>query len=308
MTTKRSRLAPSPTGSLHLGNCFAFLVNWAFAKKWNWELIMRIEDLDGPRKKIETIDETIDILRWIGIDWDGNVHIQSQGLQYSREILMDLIDIGCTYHCNLSRSELQLAASAPHTTDRSLVDVLRPKDVHAHNASVDNVSTNWRFMTKSGSILVNDELFGEQTFDGNQDFIIWTKNDLPSYQLAVVVDDHRHGITDVVRGNDLLQSAAWQEQIYEAMEWTPPRWWHLPLIVGEDGKRLAKRHGDSRLSSYRAQGVQSERIIGLVATWCGIQENRAPMSKDTFCRMIDHTKISSTNIVYTKEDEQWLLD
>jgi glutamyl-tRNA synthetase len=141
-----------------------------------------------------------------------------------------------------------------------------------------------------------------------QDFVIWTKNNIPSYQLAVVVDDQRQGITDVVRGNDLLESAAWQEQLYCAMNWNKPRWWHLPLIVGNDNKRLAKRHGDTRIVTYKKNGVQPDRIIGLIATWCGIQNYREPMNRDTFLNLFDIYKLPKSNIAYTNEDEKWLLD
>ncbi|MDP7006490.1 MAG: glutamate--tRNA ligase family protein [Phycisphaerales bacterium] len=308
MNHRRSRIAPSPTGSLHLGNAFAFLVNWAIARNKGWELILRIEDLDGPRIKPETINETIDILAWLGIDWDGDVHIQSDEIQHAREILIDLIDNHLAYHCNLTRSELEEASSAPHAKSKQLSEITRPKNIATHNTNIETANKNWRFVSNNFASSFQDELCGLQTFDNLQDFVIWTKNNIPSYQLAVVVDDQRQGITDVVRGNDLLESAAWQEQLYCAMNWNKPRWWHLPLIVGNDNKRLAKRHGDTRIVTYKKNGVKPDRIIGLIATWCGIQNYREPMNRDTFLNLFDIYKLPKSNIAYTNEDEKWLLD
>src|SRR5690606_23449738 len=115
------------------------------------------------------------------------------------------------------------------------------------------------------------------------DFVIWTKRAQPAYQLAVVVDDHRQGVTDAIRGDDLLDSAARQLLRYRALGYAPaPAQMHLPLVVGDDGRRLAKRHGDTRVEHYRALGVPAERVVGLIARWSGVQEDRAPMSADEF--------------------------
>jgi glutamyl-tRNA synthetase len=142
----------------------------------------------------------------------------------------------------------------------------------------------------------------------NQDFIVWTRQGTPSYQLAVVVDDHRQGVTDVIRGNDLLKSAAWQELIYEAMDWEKPNWHHLPLVLGSDGKRLAKRHGDTRLTTFRKQGVTPERIIALIANWCNIRDDRSDMNATTFSQLLNPADIPKDDIVFTEMDEAWLLE
>ncbi|MCA9297128.1 MAG: hypothetical protein KC983_11440, partial [Phycisphaerales bacterium] len=136
------------------------------------------------------------------------------------------------------------------------------------------------------------------------------KRGTPAYQLAVVVDDIRQHVTDVVRGDDLLPSAARQTLLYRALGHTPPNWWHLPLVYGTDGLRLAKRHGDTRLTTYRAQGVRPERVIGLIARWSGIDTGPADethnMTADEFAEAFDLDRLPRTRVTFTEEDDAWL--
>src|SRR5690606_3004292 len=122
-----------------------------------------------------------------------------------------------------------------------------------------------------------------------------------------VVDDARQGVTDVVRGADLLPSAARQELLYRALDLTPPRWWHLPLVIGQDGRRLAKRHGDTRIDAYREQGVRPQRIIGLLAFWSGVLNDRAEMPAHEFRMAFKAANLPSSPITFTQDDHQWLL-
>lgn len=308
MTSLRTRLAPSPTGALHLGNICTFILNWVIAKQNNWEIVLRIEDIDGPRKKSGMIEDTVDILQWIGIDWDGPITIQSENLKASYSLLEELIKNDSIYHCQLSRKELEQVLSAPHDETKSTYPNCRPHDIKSHNMKLGQEPTNWRFAASDSPHIVTDEIRGKKTFSDVQDFVVWTKDNKPAYQLAVVADDHRQQITDVVRGNDLFQSAAWQEQLYWAMGWAAPRWHHLPLVLGEDGKRLAKRHGDSRISTYRSRGVSPERIIGLIAMWTISKQNRNPMTLEEFANTFDVQLVSTTDFIFTREDEAWLLE
>jgi glutamyl-tRNA synthetase len=301
-----TRLAPSPTGALHIGNAFAFLVNWAIARQNNWEIILRIEDLEGPRKKVNSIQMSIEILRWLNIDWDGDFVLQSSELHHSKDALDNLICKNRAYHCDLTRKEIEEVTQAPHSS--SLRQAIRPANIKAHNEQTISTDTNWRFVVEPSSYVVKDMCCEETLQTVETDFVIWTKSNSPSYQLAVVVDDHRQGVTDVVRGNDLYHSAALQIQLYEALGWNPPTWWHLPLILGEDGKRLAKRHGDSRIETYRNRSVSPEKIIGLIAVWCSIQKELTEMDTITFCQALDVTSITKENKIFTREIEQWLLD
>jgi len=308
VTVRRSRLAPSPTGSLHLGNACSFLINWAMARKNNWELILRMEDLVGPRIDLSSIKSTHAILTWLGIEWDGEPLLQSEDLAVYKKTLVRLIELSKVYHCKLTRKEIEQASSAPHAGDPYGKKEIRPSDVKLHNTKWDTEPTNWRFIVRDCTQDLHDELLGNTHFQHLNDFVVWTKNDMPAYQLAVVVDDARQGITDVVRGHDLIESAAWQSQIYTSLDLEEPNWWHLPLVIGEDGLRLAKRHGDTRLLTYYNNGMRPERIVGLIAKWCKMTTKREPLSATEFCQNFDIHSLATEDIIFTKEDKQWLLD
>ncbi len=267
-----------------------------------------MEDLVGPRIDLSSIKSTHAILAWLGVDWEGETLLQSQDLSPYKHGLDTLISHAQVYHCNLTRKEIDQAASAPHADDPFGKEVLRPQNVRSHNASWINESTNWRFIVHGDVHVLQDELLGKKQFEHLNDFVVWTKNDMPAYQLAVVIDDARQGVTDVIRGHDLLESAAWQSQLYTALGLEEPTWWHLPLVVGEDGLRLAKRHGDTRLLTYYNNGMQPEKIVGLIAKWCNVTNKNELLSAQEFCHGFDIHQLTTEDIIFTREDEQWLLD
>lgn len=304
-----TRLAPSPTGALHLGNARTFLVNWALARRNGWRIVLRIEDLDTPRVKAGAIEETIEILEWLGMDWDEGPIVQSADLGPYRAAMRQLAEAGRVYPCALTRGEIEAAASAPQegVHESPFPAELRPEVGPAVFA---DEATNWRLVVPDDPVAFEDEFYGSLSVDPAEevgDFIVWTRRGQPSYQLAVVVDDHRQGVTQVVRGDDLLGSAGRQLLLMEALGLgAGPAYTHLPLVRGPDGRRLAKRHGDTRLSSYRAAGVRPERVVGLLAWWCGAAEDRAEMSPTEFCERFRLDRMSRRDIVFTAEDEQWL--
>lgn len=309
-----TRLAPSPTGALHLGNARTFLINWALARREGWKIVLRIEDLDGPRVKPGAIEATTDILRWLGIDWDLGPIIQSHDLGPYRRAMERLAASSLAYPCQLTRTQIESAASAPQegAHETPFPAALRP-DITARG--FDDDGTNWRFAAGPEAVEFADAFAGHQHHIPAQtvgDFVVWTKRNQPSYQLAVVVDDHRQGITQVVRGDDLLDSAARQLLLYRALGFHPePTYTHLPLVKGPDGRRLAKRHGDTRLETYRSRGVPSERVIGLIARWCGLvgaDDMARPMSSAEFRDAIDLRIIPPKAVVFTAEDDRWLLN
>lgn len=306
-----TRLAPSPTGALHLGNARTFLVNWALARRSGWRIILRIEDLDGPRIKPGAIEATVDILRWLGIDWDEGPFIQSHDLSPYRAAMQRLAAAGLAYPSDLSRAEIEAAASAPQEGVHESVfpASLRPP---LHPRTFDDAPTNWRFATPPGRVAFVDVIAGPQSQHPDQaigDFIIWTKRAQPAYQLAVVVDDARQGVTHIVRGDDLLDSAGRQLLLYRALGLAPePTYAHLPLVRGSDGKRLAKRHGDTRIDSYRDQGVTPGRIVGLLAAWSGVLPRSSPreMPAAEFMELFDPARMSREATVFSPEDDAWL--
>ncbi len=310
MTLCLSRLAPSPTGALHLGNARTFLINWALAHQNEWRLILRIEDLDGPRIQPGAQAQVIEILNWLGIDYEEPVLVQSADMSPYEDVIGELSARDAIFACQLSRSEIQQAASAPHQDSHELrfSPNLRPEDSIAYSFS--HPDQNYRLMVPDQEVTFEDGFAGLIKHHPHQevgDFVVWTKRGVPAYQLAVVVDDARQGITDVVRADDLLPSTARQILIYQALGWKIPRFWHFPLVCGPDGRRLAKRHGDTRLTFYRDAGVHPERIIGLLAFWSGIVEHRTELTANDFRNGFQLSKVSHHAITFTQEDHQWLM-
>ncbi|OAB59225.1 hypothetical protein AY599_02625 [Leptolyngbya valderiana BDU 20041] len=309
LPAQKTRLAPSPTGALHLGNARTFAVNWILARRHGWAIAMRIEDLDGPRVKPGAIDQTLDILAWLGIDWDEGPVIQSQHLDPHVEAMQALAAGGMAYPCELTRGEIAAAASAPHAGDGAPAAVARP--VPLVPAPFTDRETNWRFATPEGDVEIDDAFLGRSRINPAAeagDFVIWTKRGMPAYQLAVVVDDARQSVTQVVRGDDLLESAGRQALLYQALGLSPtPIYTHLPLVLGPDGRRLAKRHGDSRLVAYRARGVPIERIWGLLASWSMPEQPRVAMDAAEFAERFDLDTMPRGPARFTPEDDAWLL-
>jgi glutamyl-tRNA synthetase len=309
MTTRITRLAPSPTGALHLGNVRTFLVNWAIARRRGWALRLRVEDLDGPRKKPGAEEEILETFAWLGLDHDGPILRQSDDLEPYRAAMERLAGSGLAYACDLTRRQIEQSASAPHAGDREVrcPPELRPADRDRYR--FERIDRNYRLIVEPETILLDDEIAGpaeHRPFDEIGDFVIWTRRGEPSYQLAVVVDDARQGITDVIRGNDLLPSAARQVLLYRALRLEPPRWWHLPLVIGPDGRRLAKRHGDTRVTRYRREGTRPQRVVGLMAYWCGLAPRRVEMDAAEFRSAYDAARLPRGPVTFTAEDDAWL--
>ena len=283
-------------------------------------MVLRIEDLDGPRVKPEAVAGIQRTLEWLGVTWDGVALVQSSQLAPCVTAMHRLVRSRHAFPCELSRSQIEAAASAPQEGDAasgfgkevSFPPHLRPRDWQAEFDPADE-RTNWRFITEPGEVAFVDQVAGPQRIDPSGtigDFIIWTKRRVPAYQLAVVVDDHRQGVTHVVRGDDLLDSAARQLLLYRALGFGPePQYAHVPLVVGTDGRRLAKRHGDSRIDMYHEIGVPPEAVIGLIAFWSGVIDTGAPrrmMSMAEFVTTFRLSTLPRSKVVFTQEDDAWL--
>ncbi len=308
-----TRLAPSPTGALHLGNARTFLANWAHARKHGWTVQLRIDDIDGPRVKSGAMEQAIDDLKWLGMDWDGDIQIQSHRLHRHRKVIEELIKTSKVYPCTCSRKEIELAASAPHAEDGSAI---YPGTCKGKYQSIEQAETAsqkpaaLRLSASSENFTFTDSFAGEKHYNLKSeigDFVIAKPEKFPAYQLACVVDDHDFAITDVIRADDLLDSVPRQVMIYRALGWEKsiPDYYHLPLVVGEDGKRLAKRHGDTRIAMYRENGVSPDRLRALIAKWLGIDSGDT-ISISELVETFDFKKVAHEQIVYTQRDDQWL--
>ncbi len=308
-----TRLAPSPTGALHLGNARTFLVNWLLARQSGWRVILRIEDIDGPRIKRGADQLVIEDLRWLGIDWDGGPVYQSQRLPRYQGALETLLSRGHAYACVCTRREAALAASAPHAEDGSAryPGTCRGKFKSVQSArEAGGREPAVRFAVPDEAVEFDDAFAGKVRYDVARDlgdFVIAKADGTPAYQLAVVVDDAEMGVTEVVRGDDLLDSTPRQILLYRALGMADrvPRYTHLPLVVGPDGKRLAKRHGDTRLSTYRDAGVPPERVVALLARWCGVEGGEDVAARQLLERF-SLTKLAREKIVMTLADDAWL--
>lgn len=311
----RTRLAPSPTGALHLGNARTFLINWLLARQLGWEIVLRVEDIDGPRIKRGADRELFDDLKWLGLDWDSGPIYQSSRLQTYKAAIDGLIESGAAYPCICTRKEVDAAASAPHAEDGAAI---YPGTCRGRFDSI-VAATEFagrapaiRFRAPDRIIEFNDGFSGMHQFDAARvlgDFVIAKADGTPAYQLAVVVDDAEMGITDIVRGDDLLDSTPRQILLYEAMGLTHrlPNYYHIPLVIGTDGKRLAKRHGDTRLSYYRQRGVSAGRVISLLARSSGLADIPDEISCMELLGAFQLDQIPRQPIVFTRQDDEHLL-
>lgn len=298
----RGRLAPSPTGALHLGNARTFLLAWLRARGAGGALVLRVEDIDGPRVKAGAAAAALEDLSWLGLDWDEGPHVQTERLAHYAAALERLRARGLVYPCVCSRREVEEAASAPHGPDGPpYPGTCRGRFRDAAEASrASGGEPAWRFVVRPGPVLVSDALARARAFDlaeTSGDFVVAKRAGDPAYQLAVVVDDAAMAITEVVRGDDLLPSTPRQLLLYEALGLAPPAFLHVPLVVGEDGRRLAKRHGDTRIATFRAAGVAPERIVGWLARTLGIDVGGEARARELIGKL-DLARIPREPIVY----------
>jgi len=273
------RLAPSPTGHLHLGHARSFLIAWWSARSQAGRMVLRIEDLDTPRIRPDLIDDCVRDLEWLGLDWDVGPRRQSDSVESILAAAERLRDMGLTYPCACSRGDLKALASAPQ---EGVEEVRYPGTCkgrfHSRRQALEETgkAPAMRFAVEPGTVTVLDAFSGKHEFDVFTtvgDFPVLRRDESPSYQLAVVVDDARDGVTEVVRGDDLLSSAARQQLLYQALGLPFPRWVHVPLVTDASGRRLAKRADDVSLRQLRAQGVDPKAIVTWVAGTVGCRSS-----------------------------------
>ena len=282
MSSCVGRFAPTPSGRMHLGNVFSALMAWASVRSQNGSFILRIEDLDIRAHNPQYTSLLLDDLQWLGLTWDKGPYYQSKRTELYQEALLDLRQQGLLYPCFCSRVDLH-AAQAPHASDGTYVyagtcrnlSQSKREELSAHKIPAT------RMQVPNAIYTFEDRVYGptsQNLAESCGDFIVQRADGVFAYQLAVVVDDADMGITEVVRGSDLLSSTPRQLYLQDVLGLSHPLYAHLPLLVAPDGRRLSKRNHDLDLGVLRSQGKTPEEILGFLAYCAGLTEESEPLS------------------------------
>ncbi len=302
------RFAPSPSGRMHLGNLFSALLAWLSVRADGGELLLRIEDLDPDRCRPEYAAQLKDDLRWLGLNWDREGQSQSKRSgEYERQF-QKLAQMGLVYPCYCSRTELH-AASAPHGSDGRVVYAGTCRQLTAAQRAEKKKKTAWRVMVPDRIFGFSDGLQGayaENLAAECGDFIVRRADGVFAYQLAVVTDDALMGVTQVVRGRDLLDSTPRQLYLYETLGFSPPAFYHVPLLLAGDGRRLSKREQDLDMGSLRQQ-TSPEKIIGLLAFFAGLRPVPAATPAAAMVEDFSWEQIRKTDVIVDNAHLQWLF-
>lgn len=295
------RFAPSPSGRMHLGNAMAALLSWLSVRHENGTMVLRIEDLDPARCRAEYAEQLKDDLRWLGLDWDTEQTPQSKRSEAYRAAFEALQEKGLIYPCYCSRNQL-LAASAPHTGEE-FVYAGTCRNLSAAQRAQKAKQPSWRVIVPDETVSFHDGLQGEQQENLMRecgDFIVRRADGVYAYQLAVVVDDAAAGVTQVVRGRDLLSSTARQMYLQKLLGFSQPAYYHVPLLVAPDGRRLSKREKDLDFSALR-ECFTPEALVGKLAFAAGLLASPERVSAEELAEAFDWKRIKRDNIVVDGE-------
>lgn len=306
------RFAPTPSGRLHIGNVYALLCAWAHARKQGGTLVLRIEDLDAVRCPREYADLIAEDLRWLGLDWDegaylegdGKKYFQSQRSEIYQEYLQRLQEQGKLFPCFCSRGELH-AADAPHLSDGRYRYPGTCRNLTQEEIAIKKFirPPALRARVNDEPISFTDEHYGAKTYvleEDSGDFIVQRSDGVFAYHLAVVVDDALMGVTEIVRGRDLLDSVPVQLYLYKLLGFTPPQYCHIPLLVDKDGRRLAKRDKDLDMGVLREK-YTAEEIIGYIAWQIGLLPKKEKITAKDFLQIFNVNKLPYEDIILKGE-------
>ena len=292
------RFAPSPSGRMHLGNVFSAMLAWLSVRSQNGEMVLRIEDLDPDRCRSEYAETLKDDLRWLGLDWDREQTPQSlRTAAYAREF-DKLADLGLVYPCYCTRGELH-AASAPHASDGRVLYAGTCRHLTEAQRAEKTKKPAWRLAVPDRVYGYTDGLQGyyeENLAAACGDFIIRRADGVYAYQLAVVTDDGDGGVTQVVRGMDLLDSTPRQLYLYELLGLKAPEFYHVPLLTAPDGRRLSKREKDLDLGALRKTHTP-EQLLGKLAHLAGVLDRPEPASAKEIAAVFDWKQVKTKPII-----------
>ena len=298
---ERGRFAPSPTGRMHLGNVFSALLSWLSIKAQGGKWVLRIEDIDPQRSRMEYADLIMGDLEWLGLTWDEGPFYQSERGEIYEAELQKLADRGMTYPCYCTRADI-LATQAPHESDGRVVYKGTCRNLKTAGMPYPPKAAIRMRVPEEGEGIVTftDGHYGEQTVDLTTqcgDFIVRRKDGAWAYQLAVVVDDALMGITEVVRGRDLLLSSPQQIYLANQLGFVPPRFTHLPLLCNTAGQRLSKRDRSLDMEALRLR-FEAEEIIGMLAYKAGLQKSPERVTAQQLVAGFDWSNIGITDIEF----------
>ena len=279
-TTKPiGRFAPTPSGRMHLGNVFSFLIAWLSVRSRGGRIVLRMEDLDTHRTNLENARILREDLLWLGLDWDEETPPQSQRDEVYQEYFQRLSDMGLLYPCYCTRNQLH-SVNAPHLSDGTYLYPGTCRNLTDAQRKAFDRTPAWRVKVPDRQWTVEDLLQGTYTENLKADcgdFVVRRSDGMFVYQLAVTVDDGLAGVTEVVRGCDLLSSAPRQMYLQELLGFPHPVYGHVPLLIAPDGRRLSKRDKDMDLGYLRTH-CTPERIIGMLACACGLTHRQEAIS------------------------------
>jgi len=308
----RYRIAPSPTGKLHIGTLRTALFNWILARKNRGKFILRIEDTDIKRSSKEMVDVILKSLKWVGLDWDEGPYFQSERKDIYKKYAQRLIDERKAYYCYCTSDEIQSRkqkAISEHRAwkyDRRCYN-LTP--VEREQFEKENRKRAVRIFIPEGTTSFDDLIHGKITRENSEieDFVILKSDGTPSYNFAVVVDDHSMNITDVLRGDDHISNTSKQIILYRALGWELPRFGHLPLILGRDKSKLSKRHGAVGVTEYKKDGYLPDALINYLALlgWSPPDEKEI-LTKKELIERFSIERINKKGAVFDIEKLKWV--
>lgn len=304
--TVKTRFAPSPTGYLHIGGVRTALFCWLYARRHGGQFLLRIEDTDRARSTQASIEVILEGMQWVGLDWDEEPIFQTDRFERYDEVLSKMLADGYAYHCYCTPEELEEMRAAQKARGENPRYDGRCRE---RTAPLNNERPVIRFKTPSaGDVVIEDLVHGRVTYANAEldDLIIMRSDGTPTYHFGVVVDDADMGITHVIRGDDHLNNTPRQINLIDALGFTRPHYAHLPMILGEDGARLSKRHGAVSVLEYREKGYLPEALLNYLARLGWSHGDQEIFAQDELIAMFDLADVNASASRFNPEKLEWL--